>query len=118
MLYRYTTVTEAGLDAGWRAWRGRISASGVFLIHCHTLQHMIMGKSTSVPFVLIFCINVLTGMQTLWVIGSASDIQKIPLEESEGYFYYGGDAYGNETFNPHCSQQFSGKNQCSKPWSP
>ena len=44
MLYRYTSVTKAGLDAGWRAWRVRVQDPGVWMIHCHTLQHMIMGK--------------------------------------------------------------------------
>lgn len=45
MLYRYITTTKAGLDAGWRAWRIRVDQPGVWLIHCHTLQHMMMGRS-------------------------------------------------------------------------
>lgn len=53
-------------------------------------------------------------MQTVWVIGNATEIQKIPLEESQGYFYYGGDVYGNETFNPHCSHQFGNTDSCPK----
>jgi len=43
MLYRYETTTGAGLDAGWRAWRIRVRQPGVWMIHCHTLQHIIMG---------------------------------------------------------------------------
>lgn len=44
MLYRYETTTDAGADASWRAWRIRVQQPGVWMIHCHTLQHMIMGK--------------------------------------------------------------------------
>ncbi|KAH7146963.1 ascorbate oxidase [Dactylonectria estremocensis] len=43
MLYRYSTVTNPGAPAGWRAWRIRVNQPGVWLIHCHTLQHMVMG---------------------------------------------------------------------------
>jgi L-ascorbate oxidase len=42
MLYRYITATGNGTDAGWRAWRLRITEPGVWMIHCHILQHMIM----------------------------------------------------------------------------
>lgn len=44
MLYRYATSTTAGAAAGWRAWRIRVTDPGVWMIHCHTLQHMVMGK--------------------------------------------------------------------------
>lgn len=47
MLYRYETTTTAGVDAGWRAWRLRVEDPGVWMVHCHTLQHMEMGESTS-----------------------------------------------------------------------
>ncbi|KAJ6183729.1 Multicopper oxidase [Penicillium mononematosum] len=43
MLYRYSTTAPTGQDAGWRAWRVRVTDPGVWMIHCHTLQHMIMG---------------------------------------------------------------------------
>ncbi|KAH7143408.1 ascorbate oxidase, partial [Dactylonectria macrodidyma] len=43
MLYRYSTVTNPGAPAGWRAWRIRVNQPGVWLIHCHTIQHMVMG---------------------------------------------------------------------------
>lgn len=52
MLYRYTSVTKAGLDAGWRAWRVRVQDPGVWMIHCHTLQHMIMGGFNPFPEVI------------------------------------------------------------------
>ena len=42
MLYRYQTTTKNGTAAGWRAWRLRITEPGVWMIHCHTLQHMLM----------------------------------------------------------------------------
>lgn len=44
MLYRYADVGEAGKDASWRGWRVRVNQAGVYVIHCHILQHMIMGK--------------------------------------------------------------------------
>jgi L-ascorbate oxidase len=44
MLFRYTTKTGAGTPAGWRAWRIRVEQPGIWMIHCHTLQHMVMGK--------------------------------------------------------------------------
>jgi L-ascorbate oxidase len=44
MLYRYSDITSPGQDAGWRAWRVRVTDPGVWMIHCHTLQHMLMGK--------------------------------------------------------------------------
>ena len=43
MLYRYGEKTTPGIDMGWRAWRLRVTEPGVWLIHCHILQHMIMG---------------------------------------------------------------------------
>ena len=44
MLYRYEKTTIPGSNSGWRAWRLRITEPGVWMIHCHILQHMIMGK--------------------------------------------------------------------------
>ena len=68
---------------GWRAWRVRLENAGVWMVHCHTLQHMIMG------------------MQTVWVIGNASEIVGKGLEESTGYLDYGGSVYGNDTYAPN-----------------
>ena len=45
MLYRYAEKTSPGTQMGWRAWRLRVTEPGVWMIHCHTLQHMIMGES-------------------------------------------------------------------------
>lgn len=42
MLYRYETSIANGTLAGWRAFRVRITEPGVWMIHCHILQHMIM----------------------------------------------------------------------------
>lgn len=42
MLYRYEMATTNGTYAGWRAWRLRITEPGVWMIHCHILQHMLM----------------------------------------------------------------------------
>lgn len=44
MLYRYGKMTTPGGKAGWRAWRLRVEEPGVWMIHCHTLQHMLMGE--------------------------------------------------------------------------
>lgn len=44
MLYKYGEKTTPGADMGWRAWRLRVSEPGVWMVHCHILQHMIMGK--------------------------------------------------------------------------
>lgn len=54
MLYRYTNVTAPGVDAGWRAWRLRADGAGVWMIHCHTLQHMVMGELSSCLSVTLF----------------------------------------------------------------
>lgn len=40
-LYRYGTVTTPGINAGWRGWRLRVDDPGVWMIHCHILQHMV-----------------------------------------------------------------------------
>lgn len=111
MLYRYATKTVAGAPAGWRAWRIRVTDPGVWMIHCHTLQHMIMGTfSNPRPWLRnetdankAMCSP---GMQSVWVIGDASEIQSTPTELSAGYFTYGGSVYGNESYYPDVCEQF------------
>jgi hypothetical protein len=44
LLYRYVSIGAANSTSGWRAWRLKVEDAGVFLMHCHSLQHMIMGK--------------------------------------------------------------------------
>lgn len=44
MLYKYVEKTVPGMDMGWRAWRLRVVEPGVWMIHCHILQHMVMGE--------------------------------------------------------------------------
>lgn len=40
-------------------------------------------------------------MQTAWVFGDAADITaKLPEPYVSGYLTYGGDAYGNSTYDP------------------
>lgn len=56
MLYRYAMSTTNGTDMGWRAWRLNVTEPGVWMVHCHVLQHMIMG------------------MQTIWVMGKISSL--------------------------------------------
>ncbi|KAG0645875.1 Multicopper oxidase aurL2 [Hyphodiscus hymeniophilus] len=84
MLYRYTSGSVGnGTDAGWRAWRLRITEPGVWMVHCHILQHMLMG------------------MQTVWVMGNETEVLgKVPKPEVEGYLAYGGNVNGNETHWP------------------
>ncbi|KAI9800291.1 MAG: hypothetical protein M1833_003405 [Piccolia ochrophora] len=88
MLFRYENKTEPGGDAGWRAWRLRATQPGAWMIHCHILQHMIMG------------------MQTIWVFGNQSDILTVPRPMIEGYLDYGGDVMGNSTHAPRGVKYF------------
>ncbi|KYK60778.1 ascorbate oxidase [Drechmeria coniospora] len=88
MLHRYSNKTEPGAPAGWRVWRLRVEQPGVWLLHCHTLQHMMMG------------------MQSAWVVGSADQIRNIPFHYAQGYLEYGGDAYGNSTHEPTAMHEF------------
>ncbi|KAI0165379.1 putative multicopper oxidase [Hypoxylon sp. FL1284] len=46
MLHRYTSKGLADTTAGWRAWRIRVTEKnvGAWMMHCHILQHMIMGE--------------------------------------------------------------------------
>lgn len=83
MLYRYGEKFVPGSDMGWRAWRLRVTEPGVWMIHCHILQHMIMG------------------MQTVWIMGNESDIKsEVSVAHLQGYLEFGGSVYGNETFDP------------------
>lgn len=82
MLYMWGQSTGAGEVSGWRGWRIRMTDPGVWMIHCHILAHMMMG------------------MQSVWVVGNSTQIQQIPLAESQGYLSFGGDVYGNNTHNP------------------
>ena len=53
------------------------------MVHCHILQHMVMG------------------MQTVWVMGNASEITRGTSPDLvSGYLSYGGDAYGNASHDP------------------
>ncbi len=81
-LYQYEAYTKAGSLAGWRGWRLRVQDPGVWMIHCHILQHMIMG------------------MQTVWVMGDYDQITKVPEPYVSGYLTFGGSAYGNESHAP------------------
>lgn len=81
-LYRYGAKTTAGVDAGWRGWRLRVEYAGVWMVHCHILQHMLMG------------------MQSVWVMGDYEEITKIPLSDAEGYLAWGGSVNGNDTYDP------------------
>ena len=99
MLYRFGNETVApGQPGGWRAWRIRVTDAGVWMIHCHILGHMMMG------------------MQSVWVIGNAADIIKIPLQEQrEGYLTYGGSVYGNDSFPPSVYEYFNSTGSCGSP---
>jgi len=56
MLYKYAEKTTPGIDMGWRAWRLRVNEPGVWMIHCHILQHMVMGMYSPARFALLFLI--------------------------------------------------------------
>lgn len=51
MLHRYTSKGADHTTAGWRAWRIRVTKDnvGAWMMHCHILQHMIMGKWEPIP---------------------------------------------------------------------
>ena len=94
MLFRYNATTAPNAKQGWRAWRLRVQQPGVWMIHCHTLQHMLMG------------------MQTVWVFGDLNELLTLPKPEVSGYLAYGGSAYGNSIHAPdvvHFNDQ--GKNK-------
>lgn len=76
------------MNAGWRGWRLRVQDAGVWMIHCHILQHMVMG------------------MQSVWVMGDYEQIARIPHYDAAGYLEFGGSAYGNESFAPSYVHQF------------
>ncbi|KAL3474868.1 L-ascorbate oxidase [Aspergillus californicus] len=94
LLHKYSEGDEegTGLDytsQGWRAWRVQAGNAGVWMIHCHILQHMIMG------------------MQSVWVIGNASEITRGRAPRLvQGYLTYGGDAYGNASYDPLVTHYF------------
>ncbi|KAH5431090.1 hypothetical protein HBI23_230910 [Parastagonospora nodorum] len=81
-LYRYQTKGTAGKAMGWRAWRIRVQNPGCWMLHCHVLQHMIMG------------------MQSVWIMGDYEDIATIPYSGAEGYLEFGGTAYGGQDITP------------------
>ncbi|KAB5542819.1 Cupredoxin [Coniochaeta sp. 2T2.1] len=95
MLYKFESNVDPGAAAGWRAWRIRVDYAGVWMLHCHTLGHMVHG------------------MQSVWVNGDADEIMTIPLSQSSGYLEYGGDVYGNSTNDPVVYQAFDGSAQCA-----
>ncbi|KAL3433582.1 Cupredoxin [Aspergillus tetrazonus] len=82
VLYGYSREAAPGAPSVWRAWRIRVTNPGVWMMHCHTLQHMIMG------------------MQTVFVFGDQDDIKENMGTYNSRYLTYGGSAYGNETFFP------------------
>ncbi|GAD97655.1 laccase, putative [Paecilomyces variotii No. 5] len=88
VLYRYRTQTTPRAPSGWRAWRIRVTDAGVWAIHCHILQHMIMG------------------MQTVWTFGDRHDILTQGGPVTGGYLTYGGSAYGNATHSPIVQHYF------------
>jgi FtsP/CotA-like multicopper oxidase with cupredoxin domain len=44
MLYKFQNTVDPGAYAGWRAWRIRVDYAGVWMLHCHTLGHMVHGE--------------------------------------------------------------------------
>lgn len=82
MLFRYNATTAPDEVRGWRAWRVRVEDPGVWMVHCHILQHMVQG------------------MQTPFVFGEPEDIVQTGIPEVQGYLTYGGDVYGNSTHAP------------------
>ncbi|KAF2674376.1 L-ascorbate oxidase [Microthyrium microscopicum] len=99
MLYRYAASGVKNTTAGWRAWRIKVDEAGAFMLHCHILQHLIMGMSTA------------------WVAGNYTDLQKIWPEPPyiTGYLDYGGSAYGNETYDPIVNHYYPASSETCRP---
>ncbi|KAL2415496.1 Multicopper oxidase aurL2 [Exophiala dermatitidis] len=82
LLYKYASLgSYAGELNGWRVWRVRVTERnvGVWMMHCHILQHIIMGQ------------------QTVWLFGTPDEIKKHvePVQGSlDGYFSFGGNVVG------------------------
>lgn len=94
VLYRYAATTGKGVEMGWRAWRIRVSQPGAWMVHCHILQHMLMG------------------MQSVWVMGNSSQVLGVGGEEDlQGYLVYGGSVVGNETVGPRVVHWFDGEGE-------
>ena len=63
--------------------------NSVWMLHCHILQHMIMG------------------MQTAWIMGNASQITRGTSPDLvAGYLTFGGAAYGNASYDPLVNHYF------------
>ncbi|KAJ4258939.1 Multicopper oxidase aurL2 [Fusarium torreyae] len=92
-LYRYAVKGVPHHTAGWRAWRIRVTEEnvGAWMMHCHVLQHQVMG------------------MATVWVFGDAAAIRsKFPAAPySQGYLEYGGSAYGSEKYPPSVNHYYT-----------
>jgi L-ascorbate oxidase len=82
VLYRYATSGVPHTTAGWRAWRIKVDVAGLWMLHCHILQHMEMG------------------MNTVWSFGDAVQIAEWDPYISSGYLEFGGSAYGNDSYDP------------------
>ncbi|KAE9983294.1 hypothetical protein EG328_010082 [Venturia inaequalis] len=103
MLYRYRDKGPPNTSLGYRAWRVRVDDPGLWMMHCHILQHMVMG------------------MQSVWSFGDADDILgRFPTPYVSGYLEFGGDAYGNATFdpvvNPYFPENAKGKEDKCENW--
>jgi len=114
LLFRYPPgKVEPGAPAGWRAWRMRVDNPGVWMMHCHILAHMIMGEFCFCGKLWRRLTRVLTGMQSIWVVGDADDIISMPLTVSQQYLTYGGSVYGNATHDPEMVHFFDdAEEQC------
>ncbi|KAJ4149869.1 hypothetical protein LMH87_010647 [Akanthomyces muscarius] len=88
ILYGYQDKTSPLEPSGWRAWRVRVEAAGVWMMHCHILHHMVMG------------------MQTVFVFGNEEDIKEQAGPVADGYLTYGGSAYGNSKRSPEVRHYF------------
>lgn len=91
-LYRHVVKGAPGSNAGWRAWRIRITEDnvGAWMMHCHAAAHAVMG------------------MNTVWVFGETTDIfRKFSAPPYvEGYLDFGGDAVGNSSSHPSVNHWF------------
>ncbi|KAI9662960.1 MAG: hypothetical protein M1821_008007 [Bathelium mastoideum] len=86
-VYRWLAQGTDYQKLGWRGIRTRVTDAGVWMFHCHILQHLIMG------------------MATTWVFGDYNDIVQNP-EMMQGYLTYGGNVYGSNGSDPTVCHYF------------
>lgn len=106
MIYRNATRTTPGKIDGWTAWRVRVKAPGVWMVHCHLLPHMIFGMQTVSSHILNFIIgSEKANCLQVWVFGNHTDVTSaVGQPDYNGYLDFGGSVVGNDAHWPEVVQ--------------